>query len=296
MNGDAPDHEPADETGLLGAADIVAAFTALRHELKLQVRAGRDLAAGLEGTVVAALERSFGQSPAHGIAQRLDAIGDRLGRLETSVVAAARPTPAAGDPLRGLAVALAEIEESLERATVAVAEQAESVGLDAMAGVQDGDNDEHDMRDDHTAADAASPDPTAAWDDCVGRAPWLVRTLAAGLIARLRIVFDDALAQAATDGVRRAEAASEPLAAAATALADAGQGLELLLARTRRLMTQAGVQRIDVLHEPFDAERMRAVDVVEDAEVPEGHVAEQFRPGYLLHGAVLRPAEVRVSR
>jgi len=70
----------------------------------------------------------------------------------------------------------------------------------------------------------------------------------------------------------------------------------LLLVRTRRLMAQAGVRRIDVRSEPFDAGRMRAVDVVEDAEVPEGHVAEQYRPGYLLHGTVLKPAEVRVAR
>jgi molecular chaperone GrpE (heat shock protein) len=41
---------------------------------------------------------------------------------------------------------------------------------------------------------------------------------------------------------------------------------------------------------------MRAIDIAEDAAVPEGHVAKQFRPGYVLHGAVLRPAEVGVAR
>lgn len=273
MNGSGhdADHEPVDEAGLLGAADIVAAFTALRHELKLQVRAGRDLA-------------------------------ERLDRLETAVGAAARqPPPAvAGDGVRGLAVAIAEIEESLERATVAVAEQAESLSLEAAAaGEEGGDDDapdEHAPDDDHGRNDGAAAGSRAAWDDCLARAPWPVRTLAAGLLTRLRDVFDEAVEQATEDGRRRSEAAGDSLAGAVTALADAEQGLELLLARTRRLMAQAGVRRIDVLAEPFDAERMRAVDVVEDAEVPEGHVAEQYRPGYLLHGTVLRPAEVRVAR
>jgi molecular chaperone GrpE (heat shock protein) len=278
--GDDADHEPADEAGLLGAADIVAAFTALRHELKLQVRAGRDFA-------------------------------ERLDRLETAVVAAARqPPPVAGDAVRDLAVAIAEIEESLERATVAVAEQAESVSLEAVAvgaagaadehGEADDDEDDEDAArgssEDALSADEAAVDPRAAWDDCLARAPWHVRAVAAGLVARLRDVFDEAVEQATEDGRRRTAAAEDSLAGAVTALADAGQGLELLLARTRRLMAQAGVQRIDVLSEPFDAGRMRAVDVVEDADVPEGHVAEQYRPGYLLHGTVLRPAEVQVAR
>lgn len=271
-SGNTADHAPADEAGLLGAADIVAAFTALRHELKLQVRAGRDLA-------------------------------ERLDRLETAVVAAARqPPPVPGDRVRDLAVAIAEIEESLERVTVAVAEQTESVSLEAVAADENDEYDE-DGRDtargsseDAASADHAAGDPRAAWDDCLARAPWHVRGLAAGLLTRLGALFDEAVEQATADGRRRTEAAGNSLAGAATALADAGQGLELLLVRTRRLMAQAGVRRIDVLGEPFDAERMRAVDVVEDAEVPEGHVAEQYRPGYLLHGTVLRPAEVRVAR
>jgi hypothetical protein len=269
------DHEQVDEAGLLGAADIVAAFTALRHELKLQVRAGRDLA-------------------------------ERLDRLEAAVVAAARQPPpvVAGDGVRDLAVAIAEIEESLERATVAVAEQAESVRLEAVAageeggdddGLDDDGPDEHGP-DDDDRSDEAAADSRAAWDDCLAQAPWPVRALATGLLTRLREVFDEAVEQATEDGRRRREAAGDSLAGAVTALADAEQGLELLLVRTRRLMAQAGVRRIDVLAEPFDAERMRAVDVVEDAEVPEGHVAGQYRPGYLLHGTVLRPAEVQVAR
>ena len=50
------DDAAAAEEGLLGATDIVEAFTALRHELKLQVRAGRELTGGLAQVLAAAVE------------------------------------------------------------------------------------------------------------------------------------------------------------------------------------------------------------------------------------------------
>lgn len=281
MNSDATDREPVEESGLIGAADIVAAFTALRHELKLQVRAGRDLAAGLEGLVDAGLDR------------RLADVAERLSRMETAVHATAATAPArsvpAGstDAIRPLATALAEVEESLERAVAAITAEAETIGC--LATEVDAD------ADDETAA-AEPPDPAAAWDACLADSPWLVRRLAAGLVGRLRQVFDTHLERATDTRPRDAGGAEAGVVAAATSLADAGQGLELVLVRTRRLMEQAGLRRIDVLYEPFDAEQMRAIDIVEDAAVPEGHVAKQFRPGYAWHGVVLRPAEVGVAR
>ena len=60
------DDAAAAEEGLLGATDIVEAFTALRHELKLQVRAGRELTGGLGQVLAAAVE-----SPLAVVAQRL---------------------------------------------------------------------------------------------------------------------------------------------------------------------------------------------------------------------------------
>ena len=76
---------------LLGAIDIVEAFTALRHELKLQVRTGRELQ------------------------QRL---GESVPRIESSL--ASRPnasgSTSVSDEGRRLAEAVAEIDEALERA------------------------------------------------------------------------------------------------------------------------------------------------------------------------------------
>jgi molecular chaperone GrpE (heat shock protein) len=50
------------------------------------------------------------------------------------------------------------------------------------------------------------------------------------------------------------------------------------------------------VHQPFDPETMRAIDTVADASMPAGIVTEELRPGYRLHGAVLRAADVRVAR
>jgi len=281
MSGDPIDHEPADESTLIGAADIVAAFTALRHELKCQIRAGRDLTAGLEGLVDGCLDR------------RLSVVADRLSRLETTLLSSVSSHPAlpaaAGSTaaIRPLAMALAEIEESLERAVIAITTETETLGCVATdAGAEPV----------HETVDADPPDPGEAWDCCLAESSWLVRKLSAGLVGRLRQVFDDHVHRATGDGERRAEMARAGIAAAATSLADAGQGLELVLVRTRRLMEQVGLRRIDVLHEPFDPESMRAIDISEDPAVPEGHVAKQFRPGYVLDGVVLRPAEVGVAR
>jgi molecular chaperone GrpE len=281
MSSDPIDRQPEDESGLIGAADIVAEFTALRHELKLQVRAGRDLTAGLEGLVDGCLDR------------RLGIVAERLSRLETALQSvftgtSARPAAAGStEAIRPLAMALAEVEESLERAVIAITTEGETISCSATDTDEDTDRETN---------DADPPQPAAAWDSCLAESSWLVRTLAAGLVGRLRLVFDKQLHRATGDSERRAGIGRGAVAAAATSLEDAGKGLELVLVKTRRLMEQAGLRRIDVLHQPFDAEQMRAIEISQDSAVPEGHVAKQFRPGYLLRGVVLRPAEVGVSR
>ena len=80
--------EPAIE--LLGAMDIVEAFTALRHELKLQVRGGRELQQSLLDSV-----------------QRLE---QKVSAQPVAVVATSAPES------RRMAEAIADIEESLQRA------------------------------------------------------------------------------------------------------------------------------------------------------------------------------------
>ncbi|MEX1224138.1 MAG: nucleotide exchange factor GrpE [Pirellulales bacterium] len=76
------------------------------------------------------------------------------------------------------------------------------------------------------------------------------------------------------------------------------EGLNLVLARLRRGLKEQGVERIDVLGEPFDANLMNAIGAVEadDQEYPSGHVAEQLAPAYRWRGQLLRYADVRVIK
>ena len=73
-------------------------------------------------------------------------------------------------------------------------------------------------------------------------------------------------------------------------------GLDLLQTRVRRLMSDSGIQRIEVDGGEFDGDCMNAIDSVADADVPGGHVAEQLKPVYTWQGQPIVCAEVRVAR
>lgn len=274
---EADDASAVDE-GLLGATDIVEAFTALRHELKLQVRAGRELAGGLGPAVAAAVE-----SPLAAVTQRLD---EMQAAIETAGRSPGRVGGEAGDgdaAMRALATAVAETEESLARASMVLAAQAET--LRAVTTV--------DVRGAEAAGSSAVAQLADAWDACLAESSWLARRLSGSLLGRLRRAAEEAVGQAFEAGAAQA---AEAYGDVGPALADAGQGLELVLLRVRRLMERTGLSRMDVLGQPFDPEWMRAVESVEADGLPPGTVAEEVRPGYALGGTVLRPADVRVAR
>lgn len=274
---EADDASAADE-GLLGATDIVEAFTALRHELKLQVRAGRELAGGLGQAVATAVE-----SPLAAVTQRLD---EMQAAIETAGRSPVRGGVEAGDgdaAMRALATAVAETEESLARASAVLAAQAETLRAAPTA----------DVRGAEAAGSSAAAPLAEAWDACLAESSWLARWLSGSLLGRLRRAAEEAVGQAFEAG---AQQAADAYGDVGPALADAGQGLELVLLRVRRLMERTGLSRMDVLGQPFDPEWMRAVESVEADGVPPGAVAEEVRPGYALGGTVLRPADVRVAR
>jgi molecular chaperone GrpE len=215
---------------LLGALDIVEAFTALRHELKLQVRNGKEL------------QQSLGES-LRSIDQRL-AIRERRGDGNAS-----------SDDGRGLAEALAETEESLHRAV-------EMLGQPSRASDREANLLEQ-------------------FDRAVEGASWLARKFAGGLLARVRGIVERALRD-----VDESQAMSETTQ----------QGLELLLTRVHRLMGQCEIERVDVLGEPFDADLMNALEVIDAPSMASSHVAEQLRPAYRWRGKILRCADVRIAR
>ncbi len=217
---------------LLGALDIVEAFTALRHELKLQVRGGRELQQSLV-TSLERLEKHLQSEPAKGEGE------ERL----------------AGEA-RILADAVAEMEESLSR-SVEMLRQSAAREEDLVAALKE-------------------------FDEVVAGSSRWARMGAGGLLEKLRNLLENSLVvrdeqdQSLVDVTR--------------------QGLDLLLARVHRLMEACDLQRVDVQERLFDAELMQAVDVIEQAEVPSAHVAEQLRPAYVWRGKILRCAHVRVAK
>lgn len=73
-------------------------------------------------------------------------------------------------------------------------------------------------------------------------------------------------------------------------------GLSMTVDHLRRRVTQHGIERIEVTGQPFDANVMRAVEVIDSSEVPPGHVAEQLAPAYRYNSRVIQFADVRLAR
>jgi len=74
------------------------------------------------------------------------------------------------------------------------------------------------------------------------------------------------------------------------------KGVEILSSHMDTLLQEKGVVRIKTVGEQFDPTKMIAIvaEVVND--VPADFVAEEFSPGYIFNGNVLKFAEVKVSK
>jgi molecular chaperone GrpE len=72
------------------------------------------------------------------------------------------------------------------------------------------------------------------------------------------------------------------------------QGLELALKELHKILKESGVEKIIVKDKDFDINLMEAVTMTEGEE--DNKVFNEVRCGYLMHGAVLRPARVIVSK
>jgi molecular chaperone GrpE len=73
-------------------------------------------------------------------------------------------------------------------------------------------------------------------------------------------------------------------------------GVAMIHSQLRQALAEAGVEEITAAGQAFDPNLHEAVAQLESAEVPEGHVLQQVRKGYRLHGRLLRPASVVVAR
>jgi molecular chaperone GrpE len=78
-------------------------------------------------------------------------------------------------------------------------------------------------------------------------------------------------------------------------LADLRSGVEMIRRQTDDLLKQYGVEAVEAVGQPFDPAIHEAVIRVEDPEVDEQTVSEEFQKGYRHHGRLLRPAMVKVA-
>jgi molecular chaperone GrpE len=248
----------ADQSPMFGAIDIVEAFTALRHELKLQVRGGRDL----QQLLVDGLQR---------VEQKLAASSVAVSQVAGGGGAGGGATEAGRD----LAEALAEMEESLQRVHAALAR---STSTEPTIDTQPSDS---------QLDDSPAERFSTKLDEQIAQAPWWLRKFATAWLSSCR---QSLVAVLAEEVGKREESSSDEQ------LKTAQQGIELLHARAQRLMQQCQLERIDVIGQPFDAESMHAVDVISAPETPAAHVAEQLRPAYRWRGKLLRYADVRLAK
>jgi len=73
-------------------------------------------------------------------------------------------------------------------------------------------------------------------------------------------------------------------------------GILMTLDQLLKALEKAGLEPIKAEGEPFDPEVHEAIMQVEADEVASNHVVEEFQKGYKLHGRVIRPATVTVSK
>lgn len=74
------------------------------------------------------------------------------------------------------------------------------------------------------------------------------------------------------------------------------KGLHLAQGTFHKILEQNGVETIDCVNKPFDANLHEAVAEVEDAQREDEQVVEEVQRGYTLHGRLVRPSKVKISK
>ena len=74
------------------------------------------------------------------------------------------------------------------------------------------------------------------------------------------------------------------------------EGLRLLQARVRRVLSEAEVETTRCIGHRVEPRTMRVIDVVDDPAQPPETVVDVIRAGYQWKGITLRPAEVRATK
>lgn len=74
------------------------------------------------------------------------------------------------------------------------------------------------------------------------------------------------------------------------------EGMALTLEKLASVLGEFGVETLDPHEQAFDPEQHEAMSMVTLPELPPNSVAQVHQKGYRLHGRVIRPARVTVSK
>lgn len=72
-------------------------------------------------------------------------------------------------------------------------------------------------------------------------------------------------------------------------------GMDMVYKQLVKALADMGVEPIEAVGKPFDPNLHNAVMHVEDENLGENTVAQEFQKGYLYHGSVVRPSMVQVA-
>lgn len=74
------------------------------------------------------------------------------------------------------------------------------------------------------------------------------------------------------------------------------KGVEMIARKFWEVMNSEGVEQVEAMGKPFDPEYHQPLLVEESDEHPENTIIEELQTGYTLHGRVIRPSLVKVSK
>lgn len=72
-------------------------------------------------------------------------------------------------------------------------------------------------------------------------------------------------------------------------------GMDMVYKQLQKALTDMGVEPIEAVGKPFDPNLHNAVMHIEDENLGENTVAQEFQKGYLYHGTVVRHSMVQVA-
>jgi molecular chaperone GrpE len=74
------------------------------------------------------------------------------------------------------------------------------------------------------------------------------------------------------------------------------KGVDMIHSQIQKFLKELGVERIKCIGEKFNPDRHEVMEACEADDREEDTIIEELKPGYMLHGRLLRPVSVKVVK